>query len=509
MNVALIKLKEVLSTVLPITAIVLVLSLTLAPLDPVLLAQFLIGALLIIVGLTIFLFGVDIGITPLGQFVGTSLAKRNNIWVLLVAGLALGFLISVAEPDLHVLAGQVEAVTESLISKLSVVVIVSIGIALLVATGLARIVYSIPLYKLLTGLYALIFIMAIFVSPEFFAISFDASAAVTGVLVVPFMLALALGVSRLKKDSRASEEDSFGLVGMAAVGAIMSVMLVSVFSETDRIAGNLELTGSPTPSILSRFVATLPAIAGEIALALLPMVLVLCVFQKTSNGLSRKAFGHILMGVLLTFIGVVLFLTGVNAGFMDVGSVVGYTIASIDNKAYLVIIGFVLGCVIVLAEPAVHVLTRQIEDVTSGYVSGKAVLISLCLGVGLAVALSMLRILVSEIELWHYLLPGYLVCIALAHFAPKLFVGIGFDGGCVASGPMTATFILAFAHGAAQATEHANVLVDGFGMLATVTMMPIIALQALGILYKIRSTKVSVEAPNGYGAQVLPRVDNP
>jgi len=190
-----------------------------------------------------------------------------------------------------------------------------------------------------------------------------------------------------------------------------------------------------------------------------------------------------------TFLGLVLFLIGVNGGFMDVGTVVGRSVASLDNKGFVIIIGFVLGLVTVLAEPAVYVLTHQIEDVTSGYIRRKAVLVALSIGIGFAVALSILRILVPQIQLWHYLLPGYIIAIVLSYFAPKLFVGIAFDAGGVASGPMTATFILAFTQGAADAIEGANVLVEGFGMISMVALTPLIALQVLGLIFKLKSRK--------------------
>ncbi|WP_374724460.1 DUF1538 domain-containing protein [Calidifontibacillus erzurumensis] len=491
LNVLVSKLIEVLYAVLPITFIVLILNFTLTNLETVLIIRFILGAILIIIGLSIFLFGVDIGITPIGQKMGALVAKSNKLLVVLLAGLALGFFISVAEPDLHILAGQVDFVSAGKISKFSLVVVVSIGIGALIAVGLARIVYNYPLYKLLTILYVIIFVLSLFTSPEFLAISFDSSGATTGALTVPFILALALGVSSLKKDSKASEKDSFGLVAIASAGAIISVMIMNIIKGTDKISGSLE-HHEFSSSIIGPYLQKLPIIAFEITMALAPILIIFLVFQKISFKMSKKAVYKILMGVLFTFVGLVLFLLGVNAGFMDVGTAVGYQIASMNNKAYVIIIAFILGFVVILAEPAVHVLTHQIEDVTSGYVRRKMVLFSLSIGVGIAVGLSMIRILVPDLQLWHYLLPGYIIAIAMMYFVPKLFVGIAFDSGGVASGPMTATFILAFIQGAAEAIEGANVLVDGFGMIAMVALTPLIALQVLGFIYKLKSTKKGV-----------------
>ncbi|WP_066638997.1 DUF1538 domain-containing protein [Desulfolucanica intricata] len=488
------KFKEVIFSVLPITVIVLILHLTITPLEIPQLIRFLLGAFLIIIGLSIFLVGVDKGITPIGNLMGQTLTKSNKLWIVGVAGFFLGFFISIAEPDLHILAGQVDFVTGGVISKFTIVVIVSVGIAALLALGLIRIVYNIPLYKLLTILYLIVFALAVFTSPEFLAISFDASGATTGALTVPFILALALGVSALKKDSKASEKDSFGLVAITSVGAIISVMVMNIIAGTDEISGSLEYSVSASTSIIAPFIHKLPIIAGEIILALLPIIILFLVFQVISFKLLRRTVHKILKGIVYTFLGLVLFLVGVNAGFMDVGSIVGYSVASLENKSYVVIIGFILGLVTILAEPAVHVLTHQIEDVTSGYVKRKVVLFALSIGVGTAIGLSMIRIIIAEVQLWHYLLPGYIIAIAMSYFVPKLFVGIAFDSGGVASGPMTATFILAFAQGVAEAIEGADVLREGFGMISMVALTPLIALQVLGFIFKVKSAKGGVEA---------------
>lgn len=487
LNILASKLKEVVYAVFPITAIVLILNFTLTPIDGLLIIRFLIGTVLIIIGLAVFLTGVDISITPIGNSLGSSIARSNRIWIVAAAGLVLGFFISIAEPDLHILAEQADFVTSGLISKLSIVIVVSIGVAVMLSLGLVRIVRNIPLYKVLTVLYFITLVLGLFTSPEFLAISFDASGATTGAMTVPFVLALAMGVSVLKKDSKASERDSFGLVAIASNGAIVAVMLMSIVSKTGKITGSLEYNERISQSVIEPFIQKAPTISAEVFLALLPMVLIFLLFKKRSFKMSKKAIRKIFTGLLFTFAGLVLFLVGVNAGFLQVGRAVGYSIASLNNKAYVVGAGFVFGFVTILAEPAVYVLTHQIEDVTSGYVRRKTVMVSLSIGVGVAVALSTLRILVPGIKLWHYLLPGYIISIVMSHIVPELFVGIAFDSGGVASGPMTATFILAFAQGAAQAVEGANVLVDGFGVIAMVALTPLIALQILGLVYKINS----------------------
>ena len=493
MNIFSQKLREVLASVLPIIFIVLILNFTILPIASNLIIRFLIGSVLIIFGLTVFLIGVDIGVTPFGGLIATSLTKNNKLWIIAVSGLLLGFFVSIAEPGLLVLANQVALVTLDGISSSSIVIVVSVGLAVLVSFGFIRVVFNIPLYKVLTVSYLLIFILALFTSPEFLAIAFDASGATTGVLAVPFILALSLGIAVLNKDSKSAEKDSFGLVSIASIGAIISVMILDILSKENKYAESLELNILQSDSIFEPFFNLVPDILKESFIAILPLLVIFLVFQRISFKLERRAYKRILIGFGYTFLGLVVFLIGVNAGFMELGSTVGYNLASFDNKWYVVIVSFVIGLVTILAEPAVHVLTYQIEEVTAGYVKRSAVLVPLSLGVGFAIALSVIRILIPGIQLWHYLLPGYIISIAMTYFAPKLFVGIAFDAGGVATGPMTATFILAYIQGVADAIEWASVMRDGFGMISMVALSPIITLQILGFVFKMKSKKEVVK----------------
>ena len=483
------KFMEVLTSVLPITVMVLLLHFTLTPMEGPMIWRFLLGAGLIMIGLTLFLIGVDIGVTPLGDYTGTALAKSNKLWIVLIAGAVLGFFISIAEPGLLVLANQVDFVTSGQISSMSILMIVSIGLALMLALGFLRIFYNYPLYKMLMVLYVLIFGLSIFTSREFLAISFDASGATTGILAVPFILSLSLGISKMKKDSKASEKDSFGLVAIASTGAILGVMLLDLFTKNTSFNADIESVVTVSDSILKPFIALIPDMLFESTIAMSPLVVILLVLQAAVFKLQKREFRKMVNGFIYGFIGLVIFLIGVNGGFMDVGTSIGTALALLDNKVPIVIIGFIIGLVTIIAEPAVHVLTHQIEEVTSGYVKRIAVLVPLSLGVGFAVALSVIRILVPDIQLMHYLVPGYIISLGLMFVVPKLFVGIAFDAGGVATGPMTATFILAFVQGAAHAHEGADMLVDGFGMIAMVAMAPIITLQLLGLVFQSKAKK--------------------
>ena len=489
MHVWLSKFREVFISVLPISLLVVFLSLTIVRLESLQFFRFLIGVLFIIVGLTIFLIGVDHSITPFGAQMGEVIIRKNKLWIVLVSGLILGFLISIAEPDLHILANQVSIVTDSIIQKWSLVIVVSVGISLLIAIGLVRILYGFPLYKLLTILYGMIFVLSLFVSPDILAISFDSSGATTGAMTVPFILAIALGIALKKKDSKASEKDSFGLVAIASTGAILAVLVVGLLLPNSDFAGTIEFPDEHSDSILWPFIEQLLTQLVEAMIAIIPMFLIFIICQPLFLKMKKRTLLRMAKGFFYAYIGLSMIFTGAHAGFMEVGREIGSQLVLKDNKSFLVLVGFILGFMTILAEPAVHVLTEQIEDVTGGSVRRKAVLRALSIGVGTAVALSVLRILIQPLQLWHILLPGYIVAVALSHIGPKLFVGIAFDSGGVSSGPMTATFILAFTQGAANSMHSANVLIDGFGVIALVALTPIITLQILGLFYRYKTLK--------------------
>ena len=490
MNVLLDKFKEILFSVLPIVVLTVLMNFIFIHIEYHVFIRFLIGSVLIIIGLTFFLFGIETGVAEIGLHMGREITNRSNIFILIFAGFALGFLISIAEPDLHILAQQVREVTQNAMPSDTLILTVSAGVAAFVVLGLLRIVFNVSQNIIFAVSYGTIFLIGLFSSAEFISISFDSSGTTTGAITVPFILALAIGVSAMKKNSKDSEIDSFGLVGMASAGAILGVLLLSVLSGTNKISQddfqfNLEIDTQIFGSFASHFFITLK----ECFLSLLPLVVIFLITNFISIRLRRKEFIRIIKGMIITLIGLFLFMWGVKSGFMDVGIVIGNKIGEIGSTPLTLFIGALVGLVAILAEPAVYVLTVQIENVTSGHLPKKIVLIFLAAGVSFAVMISMLRIIEPAFQLWHILLPGYIISLILSFIVPDLFVGIAFDAGGVASGPMTATFVLSLAQGLANATPTANVLIDGFGIIAAVALAPIISLQILGLIYKIKSAR--------------------
>ncbi len=480
------KFKEVLVSGVPIIIIVLVLHFSVSPLDFSIFYGFLIGAVLVILGLTVFLFGIDQGIEPIGRNVGNVITKSNSYAVLITASLILGFFISYAEPDLQILAKQINSITSGQMDNTLLVVVVSVGIGVMMTLGMLRILKDIRLKYVFTGAYALILVLSFFSTSDFLAIAFDASGATTGAITVPFILALAAGISSLKKDSKMSEADSFGLVGISSTGAILGVLITSIFLKGDKLNGHLPETVISNNGLLEIYSSKLLHIALESLLTLLPIIIVYIITQLFFLKQKKRKVIDIVRGLILTYVGLVVFLLGVNGGFMSVGSELGRQLTAMDSNIPVLLISLFLGLTTVLAEPAVHVLTNQVEEVTGGAIKRNLVLIFLSISVGMAIFISALRVLVDEIQLPMYLLPGFAVAVILSYFISDLFVGIAFDAGGVASGPMTATFSLTFLQGIAAQEPTADVIVDGLGMIAIVAMMPIIAIELLGVIYQLK-----------------------
>ncbi|NLJ81117.1 MAG: DUF1538 domain-containing protein [Firmicutes bacterium] len=491
MNILAKKLKEVSLSVLPITVLVLFLNFSIVPIGFEMLTRFLIGAILLIIGLGIFLLGASIGIVPLGQLIGETIAKTNKVGIVAILGFIMGFLITIAEPDLQILAHQVDLASGGLVSNVLILVVVSVGVGIMVSIGLLRILFERPLNRLFTVVYFIILLLGLKASQEFLAISVDASGATTGAMTTPFILAIGFGVSQLKGGVK-SDEDSFGLVGLASAGPIFAIMTTSIVRGLVEIQGRTE-PFEVHPGILAPYLNAFPVFLKEALFTLLPLFALFLIFDRLKFKLNRKARNNILKGLFYTLAGLSLFLVGVNAGFMEIGRIIGEGVAEF-HPLLLPIVGFFLGMVVVLAEPAVYVLTEQVEEVTAGHIKRKIILVVLSIGIAFAVSLSMFRILTPNLKLWHFLLPGFAAAAFLSYRVPPIFVGIAFDSGGVASGPMTATFVLAFAQGAAYSIPSATVLVDGFGVIAMVAMAPLVAIQILGVIYRAKERKLKALA---------------
>ena len=480
------KIRESLVSVLPIIAIVTVLCLFLVPMQPNLLLTFLIGALMIVVGLGLFSLGAERSMTIIGNKIGTALTKIGKLPVILLVAFALGVAVTVAEPDLQVLADTVPN-----IDKTVLLLAVGIGVGIFMVVCMLRILYGINLRWVLLGCYVVIFALAAFTDRDFLCIAFDSGGVTTGPMTVPFILALGVGISHVRSD-RQAEADSFGLVSLCSIGPILSVLLLGFFSEDS--GGTAEITRvsfDSTTGIGTAFVQALPVYMKEMAMAMLPIVAIFVLFQLFVFRMNTRSFGKIFVGILYTYIGLVLFLAGVNVGFSSLGAELGAALVESGKEWLLIPLAAVLGWFIISAEPAVAVLEKQIEEVSAGTIPGKAIKLSLSIAIALAMALAMLRVVTGISILW-FLVPGYAIALGLSFFVPNIYTAIAFDSGGVASGPMTATFMLQFMVGVSIALG-GNVLTDAFGIVAMVAMMPLLSIQVVGFYYQRKARKVTQE----------------
>lgn len=475
------KLKESLTSVLPITAIVLILNFTVAPMTGGTVALFLVGALLLIVGMALFALGADIAMMPMGENIGSHLTKTRKLGILIVVALLMGIAITMAEPDLQVLADQVPSVPNMVL-----VLAVAIGVGIFLVLALLRIVFQKKLAVILIIAYAVVFGLAIFTSEDFLAVAFDSGGVTTGPITVPFILALGVGVAAVRGGKNA-QDDSFGLVAICSVGPILAVMIMGmVFNSSGGFAADLSLPQvNNAADLLHAFGEAFPEFFRDVGIALAPIVVFFAIFQVLFLKLPKWQLVKMAIGIGYTYFGLVLFLTGVNVGFMPVGNYLGMQIGSLEYSWILIPLGMVMGFFVVMAEPAVHVLNTQVEEITVGAISKRSMLMSLSIGVAVSVGLAMIRVITGA-SIWYFLVPGYVIALGLSFFVPKIFTAIAFDSGGVASGPMTATFLLPFAMGAC-ASLGGNMLTDAFGIVAMVAMTPLVTIQVLGLYYRIKT----------------------
>ncbi len=482
------KLRESVDSVLPITLIVAVLCFFFVPVSTGLTRAFLVGASMIIGGLALSTPGADKSMTPMGNQIGSKMTQSKNIWLILILSFVMGVAITVAEPDLQVLAANVPG-----IDTFALIATVSVGVGLFLVVSMVRILFGIPLRWLLVGFYALVFLLAFASDPDFLSVSFDSGGVTTGPMTVPFIMALGVGVASIRSDEKA-KDDSFGLVALCSIGPILAVLLLGfIYPDSTGSSETIIAEWADSASLGWGYLEAIPAYMYEVTTALAPIAVFFLLFQLFSLKLPAPQLKRILVGIVYTYVGLVLFLTGVNVGFSSLGYVLGGEMVMEGLGVLLVPLAMLMGWYIINAEPAVHVLNKQVEDLTSGAISAKAMGLSLSIAVASANGLAMIRVL-TGLPILYFLIPGYLIALALSFVVPPTFTAIAFDSGGVASGPLTATFMLPFAMGACGALG-GNVMTDAFGIVAMVAMMPLITVQVMGAIYVVKLRRATETQP--------------
>lgn len=482
------KTMESLSAVLPITGIVLLISIFLVPMELGSLVMFVVGAIMLILGMGFFQLGAEMAMTPIGEGIGVQLSKTRKIMIVLLIGFIMGAIITISEPDLQVLAEQVPSVPNMVL-----ILTVAVGIGLFLALAIVRIKFQIDLSKMLIILYGLLIGASFLVPKEFLAVAFDSGGVTTGPMTVPFIMAMGVGLASIRTDKN-SASDSFGLVALSSVGPILAVLILGCFfrpTEAMYTSGDVA-TVVTTRDVVRVFGQRIPQYAREVVASLLPIAVVFIIFQLITRRYHKRQLKRIAVGLIYTYVGLVLFLCGVNVGFAPVGSFLGQELASLVFNWILIPIGMLIGYYIVKAEPAIQVLNHQVENVTDGAISVKAMNRCMSAGVAISVGLAMMRVLTGLPIQW-IIIPGYIIALVLSRFVPKIFVGIAFDSGGVASGPMTSTFLLPLSIGTCQALG-GNLMTDAFGVVALVALTPLIAIQVMGIVYQVKTTAMQRKA---------------
>jgi len=474
------KINESIKSLLPIVVIVLILNFTLAPMPFAVRGMFLVGAIFLLLGMALFTLGADLAMMPIGEHLGQYLSRSRKIGLIVFSTLLMGTMVTIAEPDLQILARQVPSVPSNILT-----LVVALGLGIFLVFAMLRILFRISMAKLFGVAYIGLLILGVFIPQEYFAVSFDAGGVTTGPFAIPFILALGVGVSAVR-GGKSSQDDSFGLAAICSIGPVYAVMLLSFFfkpessslkaaeiAEVDTVAG-----------LFGEFFHALPEYMEEIGLAVLPLIGLFFVFQIFALKLPARALSKICVGLIYTYLGLVIFLTGVSVGFMPAGVFIGKYLGALPFSWILIPLGAAMGYFIVLAEPAVHVLVEKVEDLTGGAIKKKVMVRAFSISIALSLSLAMVRAL-TGISIWWFIAPGYILAIVLTRFSPKIFTAVSFDSGAVASGPMTATFVLPFTMGACEAAG-GNIMFDAFGVVALVAMTPLFTVQIVGLVYKKR-----------------------
>ncbi len=483
------KLKETITSVLPVALVVLILNFTIAPIGDHL-VPFLAGTVFLVIGLALFLTGTDVGMTPIGEKLGSVLAGSRSLWFILATGLVIGFAVTFAEPDVSVLASQVHSINSAVNPRI-LILFIAVGLGLFVDTGLLRVLKQVPLRYTFLLFYGVILVSTCFIGQNMASISFDASGSTTGPLASPFILAIGLGVA---SSAKTKEDSSFGLTGVASMGPIIAVAVMALLASMGSSGVEEGAPAGLNPEELGRetLFGAASNMAKQTAIGFAPLVAIILVLQFTVMHFPKIRFRKIVMGIIYAFVGIVIFLTGVEYGFKDVGKILGDLISARYPHAVFLLISLVFGAIVVLAEPAVWVLTKQVETVTAGIIKKKTVMMFLCIGVSVAVVLASARAIYNINYLW-FIFAAVGTSLVLSFFCPPLFVGIAFDSGGVASGPMSTTFVLSFAMGASVSADMA------FGVVGLIAMAPLVSVQILGIMFKVKQRR-HLEKGAEYGA---------
>ena len=480
MNLIKNKFAESIKSVLPIALIVIGLSITLVPISTGDMFLFLVGIICLVFGMSLFTAGAEMSMQPLGSKIGATVGSSKKVWLIAFISFVIGILVTISEPDLQLLAEQVNGLRNEIL-----IITVSVGVGIFLAIAVMRIVFNWNLTAIMIVFYTVAFVLAFFVGESFLPLAFDSGGVTTGPMTVPFIMSIGAGVS-MSKMSGDDRNDSFGITGLCSVGPIISVLVLGIVMKVE--GGYIPVihkSVADTREGLGLFIHGFGEHAIDVLVALAPIIVFAVLFQLLTKAFTKGQLIKMCIGIIYVLVGLAVFLAGANVGFVPTGTAIGTRLANIGGGWILIPISMLLGYFIVKAEPSVYVLNKLVETMSAGAISGKTTGLGLSIGVSAALGLAALRIITGINILW-FLIPGYIIALTLSFFVPKIFVGISFDSGGVASGTMMSAFVLPLCMGACNALD-GNVMTDAFGCVAFVAMAPIIAIQICGFAYKVKA----------------------
>lgn len=480
------KFKESVLSILPISVIVIILSLIFVRGCGVSVGGFAICSVFLMVGICLFTIGSDMSLMKMGGYIGSHLSKTKKTVLMLICAFLIGTIVTIAEPDLMVLASQVPS-----INKWVFLITVSVGVGIFLVLSVIRILLKIKIKYILAICYGLIAVLMFFVPTNFLPICFDASGVTTGPISVPFIMAFGLGIVAVRS-GESNENDGFGLLTICSIGPILAIMIISAFLKGNATSESVAVTysvfenfGQFGSSLLGAFLESLK----DVAIVLLPIVAFFLVYNFSALKYPLVTLLRLGVGLIYTYVGIVLFFTGVNAGYLPLAYILSTAITTSGFEWVLIPISIIIGMVIVVAEPAVHVLNKQVEDLSSGVISRKKMLISMSIGVSISVLLSVLKIL-FKINIIFFIFPLIVACITLTFFIPDHITAIAFDSGGVSAGSIAGSFILPFMQGICL-SHGLDIMAYGFGSVGLIVLTPILIVEIMGLKLTIIQNKLA------------------
>jgi hypothetical protein len=482
-----------LRNLLPIVLVVAVFQFAVLQQVPDGLTSIVVGLVIVVLGVALFLQGLEMGIFPIGKSLSDEFAAKGSLPWLMIFGFCMGFGAVIAEPALIAVAEQAERISQGRIDPLVLRLLVATSVGAVVAVGVLRIILGLPLHWMMIGGYALVVLVTFFAPAEIVGLAYDSGGVTTNIVTVPLIAALGLGLAASIR-GRNPLADGFGLVALAVMVPMITVQLYGALvfgsGETDGAAGDRSTAGTEEhkPRKLPNSPAGLIADLARMVRDVLPIIIAILVFQF---GVIRKRIPKLAMvifGFGLVLIGLYAFVVGLKLGLFPIGERMAEQLINNDRIIFVYLFAFAIGFATTMAEPALIAIGKKAEEAAAGKINGSAIRIMVAIGVAVGITVGVHRIIAGD-SIHLYIICGYLVVIGLTFLAPRYIIALAYDLGGVTTSEVTVPLITALGIGLASNIEGRNILIDGFGLIAFASIFPIITVMLYAIVMDRIATK--------------------